>query len=285
MQFGVALGRLNPALHVDATLEAERLGFESVWLPEHLIFPVDLAGSPHPGAEHPPVPASTPVFDCFAYLSYLAGRTRRIRLGSHVYLMGLRHPFVAARAIQTLDLVSQGRAEIGIGAGWLESEWRAAGLDFATRGRRLDEAIAVCKHLFSDPVVEHHGRFFSFEPVMFEPKTLQRPWPPMLIGGESNAALRRAADTGDGWIGLDHTLESVREPLSRLRALRVLRESNDTAFQVCVGADPKDPDEIERWEELGVTRMIVSPWRRSSEALEGLRRFGERFLKDGGADR
>ena len=278
MKFGIALGRLNPALHLAATLEAERLGFESVWLPEHLIFPLDLVGSPHPGSDHPPVPPTTPVFDCFAYLSFLAGSTRRIRLGSHVYLLGLRHPFAAARAIQTLDIVSQGRAEIGIGAGWLESEWRAAGLDFHTRGRRLDEAIGVCKHLFSDPVIAHRGEFFRFEPVAFEPKTVQRPWPPLLIGGESKAALRRAADTGDGWIGLDHTLESVREPLARLRALRVERESADTAFEICVGARPEEPSEIERWEEAGVTRLIVSPWRRSAEALDGLRRFAERFV-------
>ena len=135
MKFGVALGRLNPAFFVEVTDAAERLGFESVWLPEHLVFPVEMTRSPYPGAEHPPVPPSTPVFDVFAYLAYLAARTRRVRLATHVYNLALRHPFVAARAVQTLDIVSGGRAEIGIGAGWLESEWHAAGLDFATRGR------------------------------------------------------------------------------------------------------------------------------------------------------
>ena len=103
---GVALGRLHPSRHLEVAVEADRLGFESVWLPEHLVFPVEMGGSPFPGAEHPPVPPETPVFDCFAYLSFLAGRTERVRLGSHVFLLGLRHPFIAARAIQTLDLVS-----------------------------------------------------------------------------------------------------------------------------------------------------------------------------------
>ena len=199
MKFGIALARLNPAFHLEATLEAERLGFESVWMSDHLAFSVDMSGSPHPGEDLPPVPPSTPVYDAFAYLCFLAARTSRIRLGTNVYLLGLRHPFVAARAVQTLDLLSEGRAELGIGAGWLRQEWTAAGLDPSTRGRRLDEALAVCKRLWSEEVVEHHGEFFDFEPVMFEPKPVQKPWPPIHVGGESEAALRRAARDADGW--------------------------------------------------------------------------------------
>jgi luciferase-like monooxygenase len=162
VKFGIALGAMNPVGFVDATIEAERLGYESVWLPEHLVFPVEMSRSPHPGENVPPVPPTTPIFDCFAYLSYLAGRTERVRLGTHVYNLGLRHVFVAARAIQTLDIVSGGRAEIGVGASWLEEEWIATGLDFPSRGRRLDEAIAVCKRLWTEPEIEHHGEFFDF---------------------------------------------------------------------------------------------------------------------------
>src|SRR5438045_9446670 len=132
MKFGVALGRLNPAFCVEVTEEADRLGFESIWLPEHLVFPVQMTRSPFAGEEHPPVPPSTPVFDAFAYLSFLAGRTSTVRLATHVYNLALRHPFVAARAVQTLDIVSDGRAIFGVGASWLESEWIAAGLDFRT---------------------------------------------------------------------------------------------------------------------------------------------------------
>src|SRR5207248_2746728 len=141
VKFGIALGALNSHFHLDATEEAERLGYESVWLPEHLVLPVRMSRSPHPGDEHPPVPPTTPVFDAFAYLGFLAGRTRHVRLGTHVYNLGLRHPFISARAVQTLDVLSGGRVEFGIGASWLEEEWRAVGLDFASRGRRVDEAI------------------------------------------------------------------------------------------------------------------------------------------------
>ena len=273
MKFGIALGALHPAFFEATVLEAEVLGFESVWLPEHLVFPVDMSGSPFPGAEHPPVPPGTPVFDAFAYLSFLAGKTQRIRLGTNVYLLGLRHPFVAARAVQTLDTVSQGRAEVGVGAGWLRSEWRAAGLDPATRGRRLDEALGICKRLWTEDVVAHRGDFFEFDEVMFEPKPPQTPHPPIHVGGESEPALRRAARLGDGWLGLAHTPQSAGELVTRLRSL--LREAGraDAPFEFIVGGDLPDRDSVRAFEEAGITRMIVSPWRRSREALEGIRRF------------
>jgi probable F420-dependent oxidoreductase len=274
---GVALGRLHPAFHLEVALEAERLGFESVWLPEHLVFPLDMTGSPFPGAEHPPVPPETPVFDCFAYLAFLAGRTERIRLGSHVYLLGLRHPFVAARAVQTLDVVSGGRALVGVGAGWLESECRAAGVDFATRGRRLDEALGVCRRLWTEPVVAHEGAYFAFEPVRFEPKPVQKPHPPLLVGGESEAALRRAARLGDGWIGLDHTPGSVAGPLARLRALREAAGRAQLPFSVTVGAAAPEPGALEALAAAGVDRAIVAPWRRSREAVASLRALAERL--------
>jgi probable F420-dependent oxidoreductase len=274
VKFGVALGRLNPAFFTEVTVEADRLGYESAWLPEHLVFPVHMTRSPHPGQEHPPVPPETPVFDSLAFLSFLAGRTDRIRLGTHVYLLALRHPFAAARAVQTLDVVSAGRAEVGIGAGWLESEWDAAGLDFHTRGRRLDEAIEVCRRLWSERVVEHHGRFYDFDQVMFEPKPVQQP-PPLHVGGESDAALRRAARLGDGWIGMGHTLESAGHAVGRLGQLRKEAGRATDRFEVTLSGPVNGPDDVRRWEEVGVDRLIVSPWSRSREAIAGLQRFSE----------
>ena len=278
MKIGIALGRAHPGRHLEIALEAERLGFESIWMPEHLVFPLDLSGSPHPGADAPPVPPSTPVFDAFGWLCFLAGHTRRIRLGTNVYLLGLRHPFIAARAVQTLDVVSEGRVELGIGAGWLRSEWRAAGLDPRTRGRRLDEALAVCKRLWSEEVVEHHGEFFDFEPVMFEPKPVQKPWPPIHAGGESAAALRRAARACDGWIGLEHSLESAAARVRRLQELRQEEERDGDPFEVSVTVPVQDRSELAALEEVGVQRLIVSPWRSSSDALDGLRRYADRIF-------
>lgn len=275
MRFGVALGRLHPGFFLDVTLEAERLGYESVWLPEHLVLTTRMSRSPHPGQTHPPVPPDTPVFDVFTYLGYLAGRTERIRLGTHVYNIGLRHPFTTARGVQTLDVVSNGRLEFGIGASWLEEEWVAAQLDFRTRGRRVDEAIEVCKQLWTEPVASHHGEFFSFDGVAFEPKCVQRPWPPVLVGGESAAALRRAARLGDGWIGIHHTVESAREQISRLRGLLAQHGRDPDGFQIVLGGEVASRDDVARWEDEGVTRLIVAPWRRSREAIDGLRRFAD----------
>ena len=278
MKYGVALGKAHPTFHVDITLEAERLGLESVWMPEHLIFPTAMAGSPYPGQEHPPVPPTTPVFDAFGWLCFLAGRTERIRLGTNVYLLGLRHPFVAARAVQTLDVVSNGRAEVGIGAGWLREEWLAAGLDPATRGRRLDEALGVVKRLWSEPVVEHHGEFYDFGPVAFEPKPVQKPWPKLHVGGESDAALRRAARHGDGWLGLGHTPDSVKAPLARLRELREREERAHEPFEITIGASLESKDDAARFAALGVHRVLLTPWQRSREAVDGLRRAAELLL-------
>ncbi len=278
MKFGVMLGVLNPAFHLEVTLEAERLGFESVWLPEHLVFPVDMSGSPHPGRDMPPVPAETPLFDCFAYLSFLAGKTSRIRLGSNVYLLGLRHPFVAARAVQTFDVVSGGRAEIGIGAGWLRQEWTAVGLDPRTRGRRLDEALAVCKRLWTEPSVEHSGEFYEFEAVKFEPKPVQRPYPPVHVGGEADAALGRAARSGNGWMGMMHDLDSAARSITKLRSLTEEAGRDFSELEVSLGGRVTSSEDVARWAELGVDRLMVAPWKRSPDAVEGMGRFADNFL-------
>jgi probable F420-dependent oxidoreductase len=277
VKLGVALGVLNPAFHLEVAVEADRLGFESLWLPEHLVFPVAMSGSPL-ADDHPPVPPDTPVFDCFAYLSFLAARTEQIKLGSHVYLLGLRHPLVGARAVQTLDLLSGGRALFGVGAGWLESECRVAGVEFSSRGRRLEEAIGVCRRLWSEREIEHHGEFFDFEPVMFEPKPPTVGGPPVHVGGQSNAALRRAARVGDGWIGVGNTPAQSAELVERLDGYRRDAGSDDRPFENSVGAGVVSRDDLRRYEDAGVDRLVVAPWSRSPEAIDSLRRLAEELL-------
>ncbi len=173
MKFAVTLGRMHPRIWADAAEAADRLGFDSVWLPEHLVLPVAMAGSPFAEAEHPPIPPTTQLFDAASMLSFLAARTTRVRLGTYVYLLGLRHPIITARAFATLDWLSGGRAVIGAGAGWLESEWRALGVDPGERGARFDEAIAVCRRLWSEETIAHDGPHFAFAEVAFEPKPPQ----------------------------------------------------------------------------------------------------------------
>lgn len=280
MKFGVPLGMVHPRLWRDLAVEADRLGFESVWLPEHLVFATDVSAAVSDGAypyeNAPRLSPATPLFDAPAYLCALAAVTTRIRLGTAVYLFGLRHPFVAARAFATLDQISGGRAIAGVGAGWYEAEWTASGIDFRSRGRRLDEAIAIARRLWTEEIVEHHGEFFDFPGVGFEPKPVQRRLP-ILAGGETPAALRRAARC-DGWIGMPHTPESVRPRLDALRTHRAGGDGGAGAFEITVHAyELSGPGEVAEWERLGVDRLIVRPWRRGKEALDRIADFAATY--------
>ena len=276
MKFAVTFGRLHPRSWIEAAEAADRLGFESAWLPEHLVLPLAMAGSPYADAEHPPVPPTTQLFDPGALLSFVAARTTSLRLGTYVYLLGLRHPFITARAFGTLDWVSGGRAVIGAGAGWLRAEWEALGLDPATRGARLDEAIGVCRRLWTEDTVVHDGPYFPFAEVAFEPKPVQRPIP-IFIGGESERALRRAGRLGDGWIGMTHTPDSVAARLAVIRDEREKAGRLDLPFEVTVGGECATQDDMAAWEAAGVDRLIVSPWRRTSEALDAMASCAARF--------
>jgi probable F420-dependent oxidoreductase len=279
VKFALSLGVLNPSAWVAVTEEADRLGFDSVWIPEHLVLPVGMGGSPHDGQDHPPIPADIPVFDPLVYLGFLAARTERIRFGTQVYNIGLRHPFSTARAAATLDVVSGGRLDFGIGASWLRGEWDAVGLDFDSRGARVDEAIDVCRRLWSEDTIEHHGRFFDFDQVMFEPKPIQRPGPPLHIGGDGPAALRRAATVGDGWIPMNHKVEEISEKVALLAELRE-RAGRPGRTEVTLSATVNSAEDVDRCAAAGIDRVFVKPWRKTSDALESIGRFAQEFLSD-----
>jgi probable F420-dependent oxidoreductase len=277
VKFAVTFGRMHPRLWVEAAEAADRLGFESVWLPEHLVLPLAMAGSPFEGDDHPPVPPTTQLFDAAALLAHVAARTTTVRLGTYVYLLGLRHPFISARAFGTLDWVSGGRAVIGAGAGWLRSEWEAMGIDPSTRGARLDEAIGVCRRLWTEETISNDGPYFPFDTVAFEPKPLQRPIP-IFVGGESRTALRRAGRLGDGWIGMGHTTETAAGCVAELRAQREAAGRLHEPFEVTVGGECRDEDDITAWEAAGVDRLIVTPWRRTAEVLDAMADFAGRHV-------
>jgi len=274
MKFGITLALAHSSLWPELTRRADELGYESAWLPEHLVLPVQMGGSPHHGHDHPPIPAQTPVFDAMTYLAFLAGQTTNIRFGTQVYNIGLRHPFVSARAAATLDIVSGGRFDFGIGASWLREEWDATGLDFGTRGARVDEALAVCRALWTEPVISHHGRFFDFDEVMFEPKPVHPGGPPIHVGGDGKAAMRRVARYGDGWLPMNHTLDML--PAS-LKVLHRLWEDNGRTGrpQISIGLPVDTVDDVKRMADAGIDRLIVSPWQRTSGALDGIARFAE----------
>jgi probable F420-dependent oxidoreductase len=277
VKFGVAM-RVRYSMHADVAQAAEDLGFESVWFPEHLVWPMDFGGHSPYADGHPPVDPRIPTYDALAWMGTVAVATRSIRLGTYVYNIALRSPFVSARAVQTLDVISEGRVDFGIGAGWNEAEYTAVGVDFATRGRRVNESIDVCRKLWANDVVTHDGEFFGFGPVAFEPKPPQG-LVPIHIGGETPAALRRAAQRGDGWIGMDHSPETAVVQVATLRRLVAAEGREAGSVQVTVGGTVPDPSAVSAYADAGVDRIIVSPWQRSDEAITGLEKFAADVIR------
>jgi alkanesulfonate monooxygenase SsuD/methylene tetrahydromethanopterin reductase-like flavin-dependent oxidoreductase (luciferase family) len=145
----------------------------------------------------------------------------------------------------------------------------------------LDEVLEVCKRLWTEDVIEHHGEFFDFEPVAFEPKPVQRPWPPIQIGGESDAAFRRIAQHGNGWLAHEHTHESFKEPYGRFREVLEAQGRSLDSVDITIARQPSTPDDVARWEEeFGVKRIILFPGSRATggDALRAMEEFAEGFM-------
>jgi probable F420-dependent oxidoreductase len=282
VKIGAPLFRLSHHRMAAVAARAEALGFESVWIPEHLVFPTRITSRyPYSADGIPPVRVDAPLLDPLVLLTHVAAATRTIRLGTNVYLLGLRHPLVAARLATSVDVLSGGRLTLGVGIGWLEEEFQAVGVDFRTRAARTRECVRALRTLWTEPEPEFHGRFFSFGPVRFEPKPVQQPHPPLVFGGESEAALRRAAALGDGWYGVGHSPASAAAQVGRLRALLAAAGRGDAPFEMTVShaAARLDRDEVARYAEAGVDRIVVLPWRRGRDAEPELERLADAVLR------
>jgi len=268
----------------DVAVRAEALGFESVWVAEHLVFPAEIRSRyPYEKEGVPPINPATPLLDPLMVLMQVAARTQRIRLGTNVYILPLRHPIAVARMATTLDVLSGGRLTFGVGLGWMEEEFTAVGIDFGTRAARGREALRALRALWTEEVVSFSGRYVSFAPVRFEPKPVQRPHPPILVGGESEAALRRAAALGDGWYGVGHTPDSAATQVQRLRALLAEHGRGEVPFDFTVshGGGELAADDVRRYADAGITRVVALPWRRAREADDALGRLADRVLASG----
>ena len=264
MKFGFSLYNVltYPSELARVARAAEEAGFESLFTPDHLVFPMEMPATYPYARDGRPPPATSgahPRYDPWALLSHLAAATSRIRLGTNVYILPLRDPIATARATATLDVLSNGRALIGVGVGWLKEEFEIIGRDFGTRGAVTDEAIQLLKQLWTQKVVEYRGKHLAYGPFMFEPKPVQKPHPPVLVGGTTPPALRRAARYGDGWMSTGDDYETTKGKLAELRRLLKEQGRERAPFEVTCSLSQADRDAVRRYEDLGATRLLVPP--------------------------
>ena len=251
MRIGVALGNIglglrrpggepiDPVEHARRCLEiaeaAEALGFHTVWAGDHLALPV-LPTVSYPYASRAPMPAGTSILDPFTVLAAVAARTERIRLGFGVLVLPLRHPLVVAKGVATLDALSAGRVTLGVGAGWLPEEFAAVGADFATRGDTTDATLAELRRLLAEGTCGDEPGDGSLTVL---PRAVQEPLP-VLVGGGSPRALRRAASLADGWDAPWKDPERLAGALERLARCCEVAQRDPARLQVAVRAIPAD---------------------------------------------
>ncbi len=209
LKFGVFLWPLP----LDQAERVEELGFDSLWVSEHMLFYV-------------------PTFDAITVLAAFAARTQRILLGSAVLLLPLRHPTVIAKEVASLDIISNGRIILGVGVGGeFPREFVACGVPVKERGRRTDEAIEVMRKLWSESGVNHEGRFFRLEDATMLPKPVQKPGPPIWVAGRSEAAIKRAARLGDGYMPYLFSPERYRDSLEKVSAFAQQHGRDPTSIE------------------------------------------------------
>lgn len=264
----------------------EDVGFHSVWYPEHVVFfPEYTSEYPYGNLGSNEVRALRGVYEPFVALGAIATATTTLRIGTYVCVVAQREPISLARNVAAVDGLSGGRFDFGIGVGWSEEEYTALGVPFARRGARTDEYLSAMKRLWSDePLTSFHGEFVSFEPLFSFPKPIQRPHPPIVVGGNSDATIRRIVAHGDGWAGYNLEIDEVERFMERLDvALQAAGRSLDD-IELRVGRRAKGTTES-AWEDdarfvkacasLGLHEIIVSP-RFGVEGYEtAVRRYAE----------
>jgi probable F420-dependent oxidoreductase len=272
MHYGLTLFTTDYSIQpAEIAREAEARGFESLWLPEHTHIPVERK-SPWPGG--PELPKMYyDVYEPFIALAAAASVTTRLKLATGICLVVQRDPIQTAKDVATLDRVSNGRFLFGIGAGWNAEEMRNHGTDFKTRIALMRERVLAMKELWTKSKAEFHGKFVEFAPVMSWPKPVQKPHPPIHVGGAFPHAADRAIDYGDGWMpifGRDEILERIPEVHERLRAAG----RDPGKFEISIFAAPPNADVLARARDAGVTRCVFGlPPARAEDVLPLLDRY------------
>lgn len=276
MKIGVFLPLGHPgsdrAYVVAAGRLAESLGFDSLWVAEHVVLFDDYA-SRYPYAEDGRIPVrkDAGLLAPFTSLAFLAAVTERIRLGTGICLVPQRNPLYTAREAADVDWLSGGRLDLGVGVGWLAEEFQALGVPFERRGDRCRSYLEVMKRLWCDELSEYSDEFYTLPACRQFPKPLQRPHPPLHFGGESDAALRRVADVGQGWYGFNLDPAGLAERLAKLRALLAARGRRLEEIEISVSPYLRafDPGMLEGYREAGAQQVILPVFGRTQDEMRG----------------
>jgi len=264
MKFGLAFAAsigTDAKSAIEIATVAEEVGFESVWGGEHVIFPATIE-SDYPYTADGKVPATrdTPIPDPLIWLAFVAAAAPTLRLGTCILILPQRNPLILAKELATLDHYSGGRVELGIGVGWMKEEFDALGVPWERRGRRNDEYLEALRMVWSGQEVEYHGEFVDFEPLTCNPLPPQGANIPILVGGDSDVAIRRAARVADGYFPGEGDAEALGALIERLRVecVRRDRDPNEVEINAMFSAHMKNPaGGVEMMQELGVGRIMV----------------------------
>ena len=281
LAFASSIG-IDGASALEICRRAEDAGFESLWGGEHVVLP-DSFASRYPYTEDGKIPAEpdTPIPDPLIWLAFAAAATRTLRLGTCILIVPQRNPLVLAKELATLDQLSGGRVELGLGVGWLKEEFDALGIPWQRRGARNDEYIAAMRALWSGPHAEFHGEFVDFDPATCSPRPVNGSIP-IIVGGDSDAALQRAVRIADGYFPGEGDSQRLSALLDRLRqaAEKADRDPAGIEINTIFGAQMADPEAgVEQMTALGVDRIMVPAFFFAGPGgLDRLSEFGEKVI-------
>ncbi|MET0234187.1 MAG: LLM class F420-dependent oxidoreductase [Kibdelosporangium sp.] len=272
MDLGVTAVNSTAAVTAESTAAlarlAEELGYTTWWAADHVVLPTAMS----PDA---PTPPTAPIIDPLVHLTYVAAVTSRLRIATGIVILPQRNPLVLAKQAASLDVLSGGRFALGVGAGYLEPEMTALGVPMARRGRRTDEYLDAMTQLWTAEAPEFHGEFVSFADVVAYPRPLQPGGPPIVIGGHSAGAFRRAVSRGHAWLGIG-TPDDLVTHLASLEqaATEVDRPARLGTLQIYfLPQTSPSADDIKRYADLGVRQLVLYPT--GAKDVEGVSAFLE----------
>jgi probable F420-dependent oxidoreductase len=283
--FAVGIGpSADPEIIALTARTAEQGGFHSLWAPEHVVL-LDQYASKYPYSKDGKLPmpnTKIDILDPFTALTFAAAHTKTIRLGTGICLLPERNPVVTAKEIASLDKLSGGRFDFGIGVGWLAEEFTAVGVPWERRAERTREYLKAMKLLWTEEEPEFKGEFCSFPKVLLYPKPVQKPYPPIIFGGESTPALKRVAEVGDGWFGVNVTVEDAKTKIARIRqyAQAAGRDPGKFHFSVSPGIGaPVELDVIKQYRDAGAHQVVVGAIPREPRGIKGeIERLSEKLV-------